>query len=163
MPAVGHWAHPDAINPESAGQAPSSVGIVGNEVIAGQGLDSSQQTGGNGFQRDSNGSESVGIGVGIQEADNPLSEKRNSADYHHSNDSNGFEHTTADYPDLPEGLRRIPNGGNGLRPPRGKGWVQVGDKPVGQAGAVVFLRERWRPGLGPPGDDVFDLDPGWRQ
>jgi hypothetical protein len=52
---------------------------------------------------------------------------------------------------------------NGYRPPRGKDWHLAGDNPAGQAGARVWLREVWPPALGPPGDDVFDLDPRWRQ
>jgi hypothetical protein len=68
-----------------------------------------------------------------------------------------------DYPDLPECLRRVPKSGNGIRPPRGKGWHLVGDKPPGEAGARVFIRERWPPALGPKGDDVFDIDPSWRR
>jgi hypothetical protein len=35
-------------------------------------------------------------------------------------------------------------------------------KITGQAMAKVTVREVWPPALGPPGDDVFDLDPGWR-
>ena len=69
----------------------------------------------------------------------------------------------ADFPDFPDCLRRAPPTTNGHRPPRGKGWVQVGDKPPGQAGAIVFIKEVWPPALGPAGDDVFDIDPGWRQ
>jgi Protein of unknown function (DUF3631)/Bifunctional DNA primase/polymerase, N-terminal len=50
-------------------------------------------------------------------------------------------------------------------PLRGKGWVQVGDKPQGQAGARVWLKEKWPPPISAGrDDDVFDiLDPGWRQ
>jgi energy-coupling factor transporter ATP-binding protein EcfA2 len=36
------------------------------------------------------------------------------------------------------------------------------DEP-GQVFARVTIREVWPPALGPPGDDVFDLDPRWRQ
>ena len=68
-----------------------------------------------------------------------------------------------DYPDLPECLRRTPPTTNGHRPPRGKGWHLVGDKPPGQAGVRVWLKERMPPALGPPGDDVFDIEPRWRQ
>jgi hypothetical protein len=35
--------------------------------------------------------------------------------------------------------------------------------PPGAVFAKVTVREVWPPGLGPPGDDVFDLDPRWRQ
>jgi hypothetical protein len=52
---------------------------------------------------------------------------------------------------------------NGIRPPRGNGWHRAGDKPPGQTGAVVFVKEVWPPALGPAGDDIYDLDPGWRQ
>src|SRR5262249_33542701 len=51
---------------------------------------------------------------------------------------------------------------NGYRPPRGKGWHLAGDQPQAKARAVVFVKEVWPPALGPPGDDIFDLDPGWR-
>ena len=51
---------------------------------------------------------------------------------------------------------------NGFRPPPGRGWHLVGDKPQGHAGARVWLKERWVPVVGPEGDDVFDLEPGWR-
>jgi uncharacterized protein DUF3631 len=61
------------------------------------------------------------------------------------------------FADDPDCLRRAPNGGNGFRPPRGNGWHLVGDKPPGQAGARVWLKEVWPPALGPEGDDVFDL------
>jgi hypothetical protein len=49
----------------------------------------------------------------------------------------------------------------GFRPPWGNGWYRAGDSP--QAGAIVFVREVWPPALGPAGDDVFDLNPRWRQ
>jgi hypothetical protein len=67
-----------------------------------------------------------------------------------------------DFPELPNFLRRATNG-NGIRPPGGNGWVKVGDKPPGQAGARVWLKEIMPPALGPAGDNVFDIDPGWRQ
>src|SRR5262249_60420724 len=44
-----------------------------------------------------------------------------------------------------------------LHPPWGSGWRRAGDKPPGEARAQVFVREIWPPGLGPPGDDVFDI------
>jgi Protein of unknown function (DUF3631) len=65
-----------------------------------------------------------------------------------------------DYPELPDCLRRAPNA-NGFRPPRGRGWHLIGDLPQGQA--TVWLKEVWPPALGPPGDDVFDIESGWRQ
>ena len=68
-----------------------------------------------------------------------------------------------EYPDLPEFLRRTPKSSNGPRPPRGKGWHLIGDLPPGQRNGVVWAREHWPPALGPEGDDVFDIDPGWRQ
>jgi hypothetical protein len=55
-----------------------------------------------------------------------------------------------DHPELPDCLRRAPNGG-----PRGEGW---GDLPPGQA---MIIKEVWPPALGPRGDDVFDIEPGW--
>lgn len=106
------------ITQPSRGQwALSGVGIVGNDVIANEPPNNKQQKHGGGFQRDSNGGESVGIdsngtesvgvGVGIFDADKPLAIHGNSADYHHSNDSNGSERVD-DFPDLPECLRRGP-------------------------------------------------------
>jgi hypothetical protein len=38
-----------------------------------------------------------------------------------------------------------------------------GVEPSGTVLAKVTIRERWVPGLGPAGDDVFDIDPRWRQ
>ena len=87
---------------------------------------------------------------------------------------------------IPDCLRRTaPSGGNGActlsdidavleelaargeQPPwrpRGRGWHLMGDLPRQEAGAIVFLKERWVPALSSgPDDDVFDLDPGWRQ
>jgi curved DNA-binding protein CbpA len=37
------------------------------------------------------------------------------------------------------------------------------EPPPGAVFAKVEIREVWPPGLGPPGDDVFDLDWRWRQ
>jgi hypothetical protein len=62
-----------------------------------------------------------------------------------------------DFPDLPDCLLRAPNGGNGIRPPRGDGWHPIGDLPPGQASARVFVKEIWPPSG--PDDDVFDIDP----
>ena len=45
------------------------------------------------------------------------------------------------------------------RPPRGRGWFLAGQHP--QPTAKVWLKEVWRPALGPAGDDVFDIDPRW--
>ena len=86
---------------------------------------------------------------------------------------------------IPDFLRRTPPGGNGARVPcdvdavieelsargeqppwrpRGGGWHLMGDLPRQEAGAIVFLKERWVPALSSgPDDDVFDIDPGWRQ
>src|SRR5262249_11613324 len=47
--------------------------------------------------------------------------------------------------------------------PRGRGWQLVGDLPPSHAKPRVWFKERWVPALGPAGDDVFDLDPRWRQ
>ena len=129
QPSRGQWAL-------------GGVGIVGNDVIANEATDNNQQKHASGFQRDSNGSgsvgidsngnESVGIGVGISDADKPLVKNKNSTDYHHSNDSNGPERGDDPGP-IPESLRRTANGS-----------------------------PRWTPALGPAGDDVFDIDPKWR-
>jgi hypothetical protein len=35
--------------------------------------------------------------------------------------------------------------------------------PPGAVFAKVEIREVWPPALGPPGDDVFDIDPEWRR
>jgi Protein of unknown function (DUF3631) len=68
----------------------------------------------------------------------------------------------ADFPDLPERLRRDPPTTNGHRPPRGNGWHQVGDKPPGEARATVFIKEVWPPAISSGrDDDVFDIDSGW--
>ena len=87
---------------------------------------------------------------------------------------------------IPDFLRRTaPSGGNGVctlsdidavleelaargeQPPwrpRGRGWHLMGDLPRREAGAIVFLKERWVPALSSgPDDDVFDVDPEWRQ
>jgi hypothetical protein len=133
QPSRGQWAY--SLN---------SVGIVGNDVIANQPPNNKPQKEASGFQRDSNGgesvgidsnsNESVGIGVGISDADKPLVKNKNSADYHHSNDSNGPERADDPGP-IPDCLRRAPtNGGSS-----------------------------WPPALGPAGDDVFDIDPSWRR
>jgi AAA domain-containing protein len=131
QPSRGQWAH-----------SSNAVGIVGNDVITNHPFDNDQQKWASGFQRDSNGSGGVGIGVGIPEADKPLANHENSADYHHSNDSNGIEKVD-DYPELPACLRRGPP----------------------EVTAMVRIRERWPPALGPGGrdDDVFDINPEWRQ
>ena len=57
---------------------------------------------------------------------------------------------------IPDCLRPAANGG-----PRGRGWYLAGK--LAQPTAKVWLKERWPPALGPPDDDVFDLDPRWRQ
>ena len=50
------------------------------------------------------------------------------------------------------------------RRPRGRGWHLMGDLPRQEAGAIVFLKERWVPALSSgPDDDMFDIDPRWRQ
>jgi hypothetical protein len=68
-----------------------------------------------------------------------------------------------DYPDIPSFLRRVPNG-NGARSPRGERWQLAEDARSGQAGARVWVKERWVPELGPAGDDIYDLlDSEWRQ
>jgi hypothetical protein len=97
QPNRGQWAHP--LN---------AVGIVGNDVIANQLFDDNREKDAGGFQRDSNGSKSVGIGVGISEADKHLAKHTKYADYHHSNDSNG-SYRADDFPDLPDCPRRSPS------------------------------------------------------
>jgi Protein of unknown function (DUF3631) len=95
--------------------------------------------------------------------------------------TDGEELPADDYPDLPDCLRNAPKPTgsdyaavleeraaqgkptNGFRPPRGEGWHLAGDRPPGQPGAIVFVREVWPPALGPAGDDIFDIDPRWRQ
>jgi hypothetical protein len=46
---------------------------------------------------------------------------------------------------------------NGYRRPRGEGWHLAEAGP----GAVVWIKEIVPPALGPVGDDVLDIDPGW--
>jgi hypothetical protein len=103
-----------------------------------------------------NGNETVEIPVEIPGADNPLIIKGSAPESQHLNDLNGSDKAD-DYPDLPESLRRTPT--NGFRLPRGERWHLVGDQS--QAKARVWLKEVWRPTLGSPGDDAFDLE--WRQ
>jgi predicted MarR family transcription regulator len=125
----GQWAHPDATVPEGASraQSPSSVGIVGNQVIDGQAPHNGRQNGANGFQQDSNDPESVGIGVGIAEAANPLNHGRKLSDSNDPHDSNGSERIDPSDPGpFPDFLRRD------VSPDR-------------------------RPALGPPGDSLDDL------
>jgi hypothetical protein len=105
----GHWAHPDATVPEGASRAQSanSVGIVGNEAIDGQAPHNGRQNGVNGFQQDSNDPESVGIGVGIAEAANPLNHGGKLSDSNDAHDSNGSERADPSDPGpFPDFLRR---------------------------------------------------------
>jgi hypothetical protein len=156
----GLWAHPS-----------SSVGFVGNGQQSGsvdcQAVDNAPNSDANGIQRgiqrESNGGESVGFGVGFGDSTKPLADKGKASESNESNESNGSEHTADDYPELPDCLRRAPNGGgNGFRAPRGERWHLVeGDLPPGQATAQVWLKEIWPPALGPPGDDLLDIDPCW--
>jgi hypothetical protein len=151
----GLWAHPS-----------SSVGFVGNGQqggsVDGQAVDNAPNSDGNGIQRgiqrESNGGvESVGFGVGFRDSTKPLTDKGKASESNESNESNGSEHAAA-----AECLGRAPNGGsNGGRPPRGPRWHQVGDNPPGEAGATVWVKEVWPPALGPPGDDLLDIDPEW--
>jgi hypothetical protein len=131
----GQWAHPDATVPEGASraQSPNSVGIVGNEVIDGQALDNGRQNGANEFQRNSNGPESVGIGVGIAEAAKPLNYGGKLSNSNVSNYSNGSERAEIASPD------------DGLDIPRF----------LDQRGAVP---PDPRPALGPAGDSLDDLE-----
>jgi hypothetical protein len=96
-------------------------------------------------QRNLNGGESLEIAVEIPKTTSPLKIKGSAPESQHLNDLNGSE--------------RVPT--NGFGPPRGNGWHLVGDQPQGRA--IVFVKEVWPPALGPPGDDVFDIDPRWRQ
>jgi hypothetical protein len=59
-------------------------------------------------------------------------------------------------PDLPDCMRRAPapSGNGNLAEDLPHGW---------QATARVLIKEVWRPSLGPAGDDVFEIDPGWRR
>jgi len=105
----GQWAHPDATVPEGASraQSPNSVGIVGNDVIDGQAPHNGRQNGANGFQRDSNCPESVGIGVGIAEASNPLNHGGKLSDSNDHHDSNGSKRADPSDPGpFPDFLRR---------------------------------------------------------
>jgi len=141
----GLWAHRS-----------SSVGFVGNGQQSGlvdaQTMDNAPNSDGNGIQRgvqrESNGNESVGLAVGFRDSTKPLTDKGKAPESNESNESNGSEHAA---------LRRAPNG---FRPP-GRGWHPAGDDAHGTA--KVWLKERWPPPLGPAGDDVFELDSGWRQ
>jgi hypothetical protein len=66
-----------------------------------------------------------------------------------------------DYDDVLEELAAQGRLTNGFRPPRGKGWKLAGDLPRQEAGAIVFLKERWVPALSSgPDDDVFDIQGG---
>ena len=126
----GQWAHPDATVPEGASreQSPNSVGIVGNEVIDGQAPHNGRLNGANGFQQDSNNPESVGIGVGIAEAANPLNRGGKLSDSNDPHDSNGSERADPSDPGpFPDFLRRD------VSPDR-------------------------RPALGPVGDSLDDLE-----
>jgi Bifunctional DNA primase/polymerase, N-terminal/AAA domain len=143
----GQWAHPDPTE---------SVGIVGKERSdSGNGrqalsnteeisaAESQRKT-----QRKHNAGETVVIPVVIPESANPLADKEKPAESQHHNDHNGSERVTT----------------NGFRPPRGNGWHLAGDKPQGQAGCQVWLKEVWPPAISAgPDDDVFDIDLSWRQ
>jgi AAA domain len=85
-------------------------------------------------QRNLNASKTVEIPVEIPEAAKPLKANGKAAESQHLNDLNG--------------------------PERGNDPTQL---PGGQAMAQVEIREVWPPSLGPPGDDVFEIDPRWRQ
>jgi hypothetical protein len=61
----------------------------------------------------------------------------------------------ADGLDIPACLRPTPNGSA-----PSESWEGL---PPGQAMARVSIKEVWPPALGPAGDDVFDLDPPWRE
>jgi hypothetical protein len=142
----GQWAHP---NPTESvvivGKAGSSSGngghALGNteEISA---AETQRQT-----QRNHNANKTVVIPVVIPESANPLADKGKPAESQHHNDHNGSERVDNGL-SIPACLRRTPNGSpqaDGLKP--------------GQAMARVFIRERWVPGLGPEGDDVFDIVP----
>jgi Bifunctional DNA primase/polymerase, N-terminal/AAA domain len=158
----GQWAHPD-----TESHPTESVVIVGKARPAARGgsqpLGNTEEFGAAKTQRQTqrkhNAPESVVIPVVFPESANSLADRENPVKHNEHNEHNGTAGAD-DYPDLSECLRRSPNG-NGFRPPRGKGWHLAGDLPQGQA--TVWLKEVWPPALGPPGDDVLDFEPGWRQ
>jgi hypothetical protein len=124
------------------------------------------QSTGNGFDGDGGGDGTVPIdgdlAPTVTHTDTANSLKTSGGDGGGGGDGNLPAHSGANdhFPELPNFLRRATNG-NGARPPRGNGWHLAGDKPHGSA--RVWLKEVWPPALGPPADDVFDIDPGWRQ
>jgi hypothetical protein len=69
-------------------------------------------------------------------------------------DGDDVLHVPSDYDAVLEELAAQGRPINGFRPPRGNGWHLVGDKPPGEAGAGVWLREVWPSALGPAGDHV---------
>jgi AAA domain len=102
-------------------------------------------------QRNLNGTNSVEIPFRSTRASNLLADNGSPSESQHLNNLNGSERVD-DFPELPACLRRTP-----------KGELPAEGLPPGQALARVSIREIWPPSLGPVGDDVFDLDPGWRQ
>jgi hypothetical protein len=89
-------------------------------------------------QRKHNANEAVVIPVVIQESANPLVSK-------------GIAHKTQQHNDHNGPDRGRP------KPPPGEGWHLDGDGP----GTKVWLKEIVPPALGPKGDDVLDIAPGW--
>jgi AAA domain-containing protein/bifunctional DNA primase/polymerase-like protein len=153
----GQWAHPDPtesvviVGKERSGSGQGKQAFGNTEEISA--AKTQRQT-----QRKHNASKTVVIPVVFPENANPLADKEKSAESQHHNGHNGSERAD-DYPELPECLRRAPNGGgNGSRPPPGNGWRLAGEHH--QARARVWIKEVWPPALGPAGDDVFDIDPG---
>jgi hypothetical protein len=147
----GQWAHPDIearpvviVGKAGSGNENGSQALGSAEKIS---TAESQRK----SQRNHNTSETVVIPVVIPESANPLADKGKSPESQHHNDHNGSERVD-DYPELPACLRRTPKGEH---PAEGL--------PPAQALARVTIREVWPPSLGPPGDDVFDLDPRWRR
>jgi AAA domain-containing protein len=104
-------------------------------------------------QRNLNATDSVEIPFRSTEAAKPLASNGNSSKSQHLNDLNGPE--ADDFPELPECLRRTP--------PDGGGYDFAKGLPPAQVMAQVQIREVWPPSAWPLGDDVFDINPRWRQ
>jgi hypothetical protein len=140
----GQWAHPDI----GAGHIKSSE--IGEKVRSGkQALENRDEIGTDESHRNLTATETSEIPSEIPEPANPLISKGRSRESHNLTDLTDSDRAD-DYPELPACLRRTPNGG-----PRGEGLPQ----PM----ARVFIKEIWPPSLGPEGDDIYDIDPRWRQ
>jgi AAA domain len=158
----GQWAHPNL------GGHPTESGVFsvfGEKAMEDgkQVIDKDEQNGVAKTHRETHckhtaGETSVFASV-FSEPANPLFLKGSAREPHKHTD-----HTGSDYTDAPDCLRRIPNSGNGFRPPRGDGWQLAGDLPPEQAGAIVFIQEIQVPAISAGADDdVLDIDRRWRQ